>query len=421
MIRACFISLVVIGLGGAAHGYPLPLGTSLELRQVAEGYAQQHHSQLSRSTLTRIFVGSETPVPHEETAAWLKLLDEAVAKDARFEIESALALRTEVQARYESSATMTMDKVKLRARAGFDAVAGFLAEGQKLKAAEIARETMRRFQDVAVDRKRHPPSVVKFIGRQKKQAHRMAEGKVTVVATMPGTLYADGRKLGPMDGKRTYRLPQGSYRFWVEGGKRTTLMRPVTVGPAAATVTFDSALDGALQVLPHPHLACTQGCEKILGKLAERLGTTTLVGVRAAAQGGELFEIITVNRQGTVAAKVLVNRHGLTVKLDAPKQPELGPLENSVSSSSFNGWWLVPGGVGQFAQDRVAWGIVFASIEAGLLAWNIQSSLAYYNSNETDEAARKQAEISGIALYSTLALGIVEAVVVGILSEDTRE
>jgi len=425
MLRSA-VFFITFGFVLSAHGYPIPLGSGDDLHLVAEGFARQNPSQLSAATLTRILIGVDKPSSESSSVNWRKSLNEALEKDALFEVETAQALRQEVQASYETQATLSLEQVNLRARMGHDSMASFLAEGQKLKAVEIARETIRRFRDIPIDRKRHSPTVINFFNSQKKLFKNKLVGQVLVQGTLDGTLYADGNILGTVTGKNTYTLPHGQYRLWIHNSKGQVLVRALSVGAEPIAIELNPALDHNLRVIPHPHLVCDKACNVLLGKFAQRLGTTTLPGVRHAAQGNDLYEIVTVDQNGKIIRKTLVNRHGLTVELAAPQSPQ--PLPTAAASdetpNTFNALWLIPGGVGQFSQGRVGWGIAWAVVEASLLAWNIQAATAYYGGAQDDpgrEDARKQAIISGAALYSTLAIGVVEAVVSGMLIEPQPE
>ena len=425
MLRT-FLFFLAFGLSLSAHAYPVPLGSTQELHQASQGFARQHPSQLNAATLTRILVATEKPSKSSSSQSWRKSLDEAIGKDARFEIETAQALRQEVATSYEASAMLNLEQVQLRARMGHDAVASLLAEGQKLQAVQMAQETIRRFRDIPIDRKRHPPGVVDFFKKQKKLNKNKPLSAINVRGTLAGTLYADGNLLGPINEETTYRLAPGHYKLWIHNAGGPMLMRPVSIGSQPLSITIDPLLDRALRVLPHPHLACSESCEVLLGKFAQRLGTTTLQGIRPAPEGNDLYEVITVDREGKALRKTLVNRHGLTVKLAAP-MPATNALQTPLAqetSNTFNALWLIPGGVGQFTQGRIGWGIAWASLEAGLLAWNIHETINVYSA-ETNSAERNSAEtrakISGAILYSVAAAGLAEAIITGLLSDPDSE
>ena len=415
--------ILTFGLSLPAHAYPVPLGSAPELREAAQGFAQQHPSQLNAKTLTRILVATEKPSTSSSSQSWLKSLNEALEKDARFETETAQALRLEVAQSYEASAMLNLEQVQLRARMGHDAVASLLAEGQKLQAVELARETLRRFPDIAIDRKRHPPTVVDFFQKQLKQFNNRDLVTLTVQGTLPGTLYADGKRLGPLKGETVYRLMPGKYKLWVHQAGDPMLVRPISLSSTPSALTFDPPLDRALRVLPHPHLACTQICEVLLGKFAQRLGTSTLDGIRPAPEGNGLYEVISVDTAGKVLRKTLINRHGLTVKLAAPTPASPG-FQNSdtpETSNTFSALWLVPGGVGQFSQGRIGWGIAWATLETGLLAWNIHSRVRYDKNDPETDWAKTQTNISGYSLWAIGAIGVLEAVITGLLEEPKPE
>ena len=125
MLRT-FLFFLALGVSTPAHSYPVPLGSAEELREAAQGYARQNPSQLNAATLTRILVDTEKPSQLTSSQSWLRSLDEALAKDARFETETAQALRREVASSYEASSMLNLEKVQLRARMGHDAVASLL-------------------------------------------------------------------------------------------------------------------------------------------------------------------------------------------------------------------------------------------------------------------------------------------------------
>ena len=243
---------------------------------------------------------------------------------------------------------------------------------------------------------------------------------------MAGILYADGLRLGPIVDQSRYRLPQGHYRLWIRDGKGPGLARAIVVGQELQTIAFDEVLEAALRVMPHHHLACAEACETILGKFAQKIGTTKLTGIRGAAVGDGLYEVITVDWKGMLLQKTLINRHGLTVQLAAPEAVEMAaarPLQSS-DGTQFSALWLLPAGGGQFSQGRWGWGIAWATVEAGLLAWNIQAATRYYGAEPGSDArksAENQAKISGGILYTTIALGIAEAIVTGLLSDSEPE
>ena len=417
------IFLAALLAPAALSAYPIPLGSDSELHAVAIGYAKENPSQLSESTLKRILVGHDKP-NSQIAANWRQSLNEALEKDALFEIETAQSLREEVEKSYESSATLNFEKVQLRAQSGHARVGSLLAEGQKLQAIEVARDTLQRFRDIELDRKRHPPTVVQFFEKQKEHIKNRPVGDILIKGSLSGTLYADGNLLGPVQNTTRYSLPQGTYRLWVRGGDQQSLTRLVTIGEEAQVVTFDQALDSALQVLPHHHLACDQDCARILGLFAKRLGTSNLTGLRRAAANG-LFEIIKVDQSGEIQEKTLINRHGLVVQLAAPALNRTQDLSMGASNTTdFSALWLLPAGGGQFSQGRWGWGIAWATLEAGLLAWNIQAATSYYSAEPGSDArksAENQAKISGGILYTTIAAGIIEAVLTGLLTESEPE
>ena len=422
MVRTFFFFLT-FGLSLCAHAYPIPLGGAEELRQAAQGFASQQPSQLNAATLTRILVATDKPSKSSSSQSWLRSLNEALEKDARFETETAQALRQEVAVSYEATAMLNLKQVQLRARMGHDAVASLLAEGQKLQASAIAQETIRRFRDIPIDRKRHPPTVVDFFEQQKKSSENKLLSDLTVRGTTAGTLYADGHLLGPISGESTYRLAPGDYKLWIHNAGAQILVRPVSIGSKPLLITIDPPLDRALRVLPSPHLACSKSCEVLLGKLAQRLGTSTLQGIRQAPEGNGLYEVVTVNRAGKTTGKTLINRHGLTVKLAAPETSQATlPIPGEPGKrNEFSAMWLIPGGVGQFSQGRTGWGIAWATVETGLLAWNIQAALTYDKNDPNNDAAKSQAQISGYTLYAVMALGVLEAVITGLLEEPKPE
>ncbi len=421
--RLIFLATLLAPIQG--FGYPIPLGSDAELNVVANGFAKQNPSQLSEATLTRILVGSDKPI-EQSAASWRKSLSEAIEKDALFEVETAESLRREIETSYEISPTLNYDLIQLRAQAGHDRVSSLLAEGKKLQAIDVARETLRRFRDIKLDRKRHPPNVIQFFEQALETILKQTEGEIVIQGKISGILYADGNRLGPIEAQKRYKLPYGSYRLWVRDGPTTTLARAVRISSESQVIAFNEILDPALQVLPHHHLACSNNCEAILGMFAKRLGTTSLTGVRRAAEGNGLYEVIRVTQNANVLEKTLINRHGLTVQLAAPAlaQAQNPPTDHAGKDSSFSALWLIPAGGGQFAQGRWGWGIAWASLEAGLLAWNIHAATSYYSAEPGSQArksAENQAKISGGVLYTTIAVGIAEAIITGLLTEPKAE
>ncbi len=421
--RVIFLAALLAPIQG--FSYPIPLGTDAELSVVAKGFAKQNPSQLNETTLIRILVGNDKPT-EQSPASWRKSLREAIEKDALFEIETADSLRREVELSYEASALLNFEKVQLRAQAGHARVASLLAEGQKLQASEVARATLRRFKDIELDRKRHPPTVIQFFQQELKTIEKQTKGEIVVQGKLSGTLYADGNRLGPIQDQVRYQLPQGNYRLWVRDGQSSSLARVVTVGTEAQVVRFNEILEPALQVLPHHHLACSDHCEVILGLFAKRLGTTSLTGLRRAAEGNGLYEVVKVDQKGEIQQKTLINRHGLTVQLAAPAlaKSQQPPTPDVNTEAGFSALWLLPAGGGQFSQGRWGWGIAWASLEAGLLAWNIHAATSYYSAEPGSEArksAETQAKISGGVLYTTIAVGIAEAIITGLITEPEAE
>jgi hypothetical protein len=86
--------------------------------------------------------------------------------------------------------------------------------------------------------------------------------------------------------------------------------------------------------------------------------------------------------------------------------------------ASFRPLFLVPFGVGQFAQDRPVAGAVYATAEAALLAWYVVSrqrlvDVASRYDLGREERLRGQHQLATALFFSSLAATVAECLIVG--------
>jgi hypothetical protein len=70
---------------------------------------------------------------------------------------------------------------------------------------------------------------------------------------------------------------------------------------------------------------------------------------------------------------------------------------------------LMPFGVGQFANDQIVKGVIFAAAEAGFLATNIALYWAQSPDRFVDDGALAVQRVSLILFFATIAVGIADA------------
>jgi hypothetical protein len=189
------------------------------------------------------------------------------------------------------------------------------------------------------------------------------------------------------------------------------------VNVAADPLEFqiDTELEERLRLEPVVQLTCDEDCASPMAALGSRLGLRRVVGVRAAevsaATGDQpTFRVLDVETETgrTRVSFVAANGTAVTVEDSSPQGRR----------ASFHPLCLVPFGVGQFAQDRPVAGALYATAEAGLLAWYVVSWRRLEDAKSRDDVEnasdlRRRQQLAAVFLLSSLAATVAESLIVG--------
>ncbi len=345
-----------------------------------------------------------------DVASMKRTLETATDRDASFDTAGALALRREVLQAYDNSVLPSIELQVLAATALQDIAASELAEGHDKEALEAARTAQRRFPNVPLDSKRHPPQVAQLFKRAAVELKRTPMGHLTITSNEPGRVMADGVALGNIDRKLTVKLAQGTWRIWLADDNGTSLQHHVAVASTPAAVDIDLALESSLSWTTVPLLRCRESCDTMLARLAARVRTDEAVGLSLSGEPGAPATGLFVRTDG-----------GATTNKPVTALADLTPLvatQVPPPPDHFSAWSLVPFGVGQFAQKRYVAGGIYGAVQAGLLAWNIVEASRGPSADAAAESDRRQRQnLSAGLLVGAIVASITEAIVVDAMSD----
>ena len=354
---------------------------------------------------------TDLPTPRiVDVAAMKRTLETATDRDASFDTAGALALRREVLQAYDNSVLPSIELQVLAATALQDIAASELAEGHEKEALEAARAAQRRFPNVPLDSKRHPPQVAQLFKRAALELKRTPVGQLTITSNQPARVMADGVSLGTVDRKLTVKLAQGTWRIWLADDNGTSLQHNVAVASTPVSVDVDLALESSLSWTTVPLLRCRESCDTMLARLAARVRTDEAVGLSLGDDPSAPATGLFVRTDGgTTTTKPVTALADLSpaVVTQAPPPPD-----------HFSAWSLVPLGVGQFAQKRYVAGSIYGAVQAGLLAWNIvEASRGPSEDAAAEDSRRKRQNLSAGLLAGAVVASITEAIIVDALSD----
>jgi hypothetical protein len=378
---------------------------------VAKVRAAAGDTPATQMALKTALTGSPTPRDADE-AALRRMLEDARQFEARFETGQANGLRRQVLHAFDSAARPSHSLRLLAGEAGLEIAAGLLADGDKKAAARVARETLRHFP-MSVDTRYRAPPVVAFIEAQQRDVEAARRTRVTIRSTRGGAVYSDGILLGKTDGVLVTALWPDRYRLWVEWPGGSSLPHVVNVAADPLDVQINTELEERLRLEPVVQLTCDENCASSMAALGARLGLPRVVGVRAAeASAGDqpAFRVLDVETETGKARVSFVAADGTATTVE-----EATP---TLRFASFRPVYLVPFGVGQFAQDRPVAGAVYATVEVGLLAWYVVSrqrlvDVASRYDFEKEERLRGQHQLATVLFLSSLAATVAECLIVG--------
>lgn len=382
------------------------------LKDVFDDVGVQGRSRIpSRRAFVRL-TGIDNPrTPEPNTLG--SMLSQADELEARFDSQGANALRNEVVRSYDLAFKIDPELLRFAAQATQDrAITAYIErEGaQDLKRAEeLAVESERRFPNFALDAGRHKPAVREWFDQASQGARSLPASELTVSSRVPGTLHADGRKLGDLDKKISVKLPEGSYRIWVKTEDGESLAHKVQLAAARPSqIRIDADLESRLSMSPIPALRCESedACTEYLQRLARITDATHALGVQVRPSG--VIDAVFVDQSGTATYSQLENVTALT------QIPEPQPADD------FSLWYLAPFGVGQMAQDRYVTGSIYGAVQLGLLSWNLiatqQRNDAADDDPDLDSLSDRQNLSAGL-FYGSVAAAILESVLVWSLSD----
>ncbi|MEE8409891.1 MAG: hypothetical protein V3T05_09815 [Myxococcota bacterium] len=412
------IAAILIGASGpettAVVGLGDPTTTAPAVARATDDRRRDGEVVLERQELLRRLTGlAKTRVA--VVSALEKMLADARDREARFDTTGANALRVEILRVFDRSARPTMALRHIAAVAAQEIAAALLAEGNEAGALLRARETLRRFSSTPLDSARHSPAVQALFARAAQELEEGPSGVLTVLCDEAGTVFADGNALGPIDGRLEHRLPAGPYRvWWIDEDGTSGFPHPVEIHGDGASVTIVAALEQSLALEPVVALRCKNDCGDLLLALGKRLAVDHVVGVYPA----------TAEKVHGLRADVAEGRSDVWGDTDVGGGGGSSNAERGVTTghrAAFSPLYLVPFGVGQFAQERPIFASAYAAIDGGLLVWHLvawqrHSKAAGGNDFAREPDLRNRRNLTAVIFYSALAATIAEAVVVGLLT-----
>ena len=413
----------------------VPMDDPAELAPVLTQLRQQNPSWLSPAELNQILIGHQAP-EHAKASGLQSLLAEARKLEAAFNSKQAAALREQIFVAISRAPRLSIELIEIAAQTGHEQVAALLANGDKKQAMERARWVMSHYATPAVDARRHPPDVVTLLKKAKRKPSSH-QSEVTIESNRPGLLYADGRLLGPTSKVKRVKLPQGTWKIWLETTGGSGRVQAVRVAGKPTRVKLDGLVENSLKLSPEPHFNCGQPCPDIAHRTASQLGVTSLVTVRRIpGTGAGIFALETYRKGVSAPERTFINRDGLPTA--RPPLESATALDTSVSTQNrWNSWWLVPFGAGQWQQDRTLAAVGYLALQSGLLGWNIWANGRYETSLDRDvsglssseqqahfqqlEDQRSAAMTSVTAFWAAVGLGVAEAIIVGLMESDATQ
>ncbi len=380
--------VALVGLGEASEA---------ELAGAAANLARDGRTVLTPAELRERLTGVGAPRSPDE-AELARLLEDAARADSLFHTHEANELRAQVLRAFAETLRPTPKLRQLAARAAQDTAAALLADEHRDAAIAAARDALMWF-DTPLDATRHGWPIFALFEQARRSLAAGRHGTLRVVTSRPGAILVEGLAVGAADQEVSRRLPVGQYRVWLlaaDGGM--SWPHRVDLRADGATLTLDLDLDARLHLEPVVSLDCDD-CAGDLTALGRRAGVSTLFAV---GDGKSL--------------QVNVTAGEVTPWQTAPVA---GMVKDS-HLAKFRPLYLVPFGVGQFAQDRPIYGGSYAAAQAGLLVWHVTVVARHRAAeNDTDYAGepelRDQRNLSAVLLYSSLAASVIEAVVMGLV------
>ncbi|MBI5511987.1 MAG: hypothetical protein HY903_24785 [Deltaproteobacteria bacterium] len=395
-------SIAVVALGPA----PLPDAATYDRarQQVGADHA------LSTADLWERLTGNAAP--HDpDLDSVQKMFAEARDCEARYDTAGANALRLQIVRVFDRAAHLSPTLIATTANAMLDLVANLHGDEQRREAERQAAEIVRRFGALQIDPIRYAPGMRELLGQALARSRREAERPVHIEVDTAGEVFAEGRSLGAVITRLTTTLPSGRTRVWLlDHNGRASLPYLVEAGDHGATVKIQTALDLALSLEPIVALRCPADCAEPLRALGVRLRVDRIVGVRAGDDGPTG---IAVEVQSGVASPWSLGSAATT--------PEAATTPSTALRPKFRPLYLLPFGGGQFAGYRPIAGGVVAGVDLGLLAWHVLAWRAHRDALARrdfgqEPALRSRRNLSAGLFYGALALGVVEAVVVGAIT-----
>ena len=340
------------------------------------------------------------------------MLADARDREARFDSAGASALRQEVLHAFDAALRPSPELREAAFTAMLDMVAGLLGDNKSTAADALAKDAVRSFGEARIDPSLYPPAVRDLVARTTKELRGEPRTTLEIRVDTTGLVYADGLSLGTASEQLFCKLPAGAHRVWlVDTRGRSSLPYPTTLGRMPVRLDINLALDQLVDVEPVISVRCGGTCESALRSLGRRLKVANVLGVGTDPNGATNGILVNVASGESATWKPLEDG-----------RPDLEATEAAITTRlGFSPLYLVPFGVGQFAQERPAFGFTYAATEVGLLAWHLvawqrHASSVSHRDFVREPALRSQRNLSAGLFYGAIAAGMTEAVVMGLLT-----
>ena len=386
------------------------------IRAIKDWNAAVGVTVLDQDEVLRRLTGQASPELAVDLDAMKKRVADAAYRESHYDDAGALVLREEVLRAYDRSVIPNSDFQTVAARALHDMAGNALGNHQTKDALDAARMAQRRFPGVPLDTIRHNPNVEQLFRRAFVELKRSPLTDVTITTTKPGTVMADGVRLGQIETTMTVKMSQGNWLFWIDDLRGKSLMHPVTVGSEPITVNLDFALETSLSWTPVPTLRCDNAspCNVKLRELAKRAGVTQAVGLSLDDDDPRQPATGTFVRadDGTTESRPLValGDYNLPQSYFLKAEAEAA----AAKPDRFSGWSVVPYGVGQYAKGRYVVGGIFTALGVGFAVWHVSATNSLSNYLGPDAAhrnsLRNQQNLSAGLLIGVGILSIGEAI-----------